>query len=174
MTLGLKQKEVIVSEVLDIARQAVSAVAADYCGLTVGQMTRLRKEAREMGVYLRVVRNTLVHRAVEGTDFHCMQPALKGPLVYAFSAEDPGAPARLMRAFAKDNDRLVVRVVAIGGRAFGVEALERVANLPTREQALGQLVGVIQAPVTKLVRTTQATYAGLVRVIAAVAEKKKS
>jgi ribosomal protein L10 len=116
MALRLEDKKVLVAEVKTVAESAHSAVAAEYRGLTVGQMTTLRREARNSGVYLRVVKNTLARLALEGTDFECMKDELKGPLVLAFSTEDPGAAARVIKAFAKANDKLVTRIVAIGGR----------------------------------------------------------
>ncbi len=175
MVLRLNDKKAIVADVSERAKVAVSAIGADYSGLTVNQLTELRKNARNQGVYLKVVRNTLAKRAVTGTQFECMKDALTGPMLLGFCNDDPGAPARLMKAFIKDNNntRLEVKVLSIGGNAYGNEALDRIAALPTKHEALGQLVSVINAPVSKLVRTVAETYTKLVRVVNAVAEQKK-
>ena len=141
MALRLEDKKALVAEVKAVAETAHSAVAAEYRGLSVGQMTDLRKEARSAGVYLRVVKNTLARRALEGTDFECMKDELIGPLVLAFSQEDPGAAARLVKAFAKSNDRLVARIVSIGGQVLPATELERLANMPTLDQARAMLLG---------------------------------
>jgi large subunit ribosomal protein L10 len=167
MALRLEDKKALVAEVKAVAETAHSAVAAEYRGLSVGQMTDLRKEARSAGVYLRVVKNTLARRALEGTDFECMKDELIGPLVLAFSQEDPGAAARLVKAFAKSNDRLVARIVSIGGQVLPATELERLANMPTLDQARAMLLGVFQAPASKLVRTLNEPAAQLARVLAA-------
>jgi large subunit ribosomal protein L10 len=130
-------------------------------------MTELRRQAREGGVYLRVVKNTLARRAVEGTDFECMQAGLEGPLVLAFSKEDPGAAARVVKAFAKDHEKLVARLVSIGGELLPAADLERLATLPTLDEARAMLLGVMKAPAGKLVRTLAEPAAALARVIAA-------
>lgn len=167
MALRLEEKMAVVAEVNQVAVSAHSAVAAEYRGLSVSEMTELRKQAREGGVYLRVVKNTLARRAVEGTDFECIQEALEGPLVLAFSQEDPGAAARVFKAFAKDHDKLVTRLVAIAGELLPAADLERLATLPTLDEARAMLLGVFQAPAGKLVRTLAEPAAALARVIAA-------
>ncbi|MGR9053075.1 MAG: 50S ribosomal protein L10 [Gammaproteobacteria bacterium] len=156
MALNLDGKKAVVEEVAGYAAKAHSAVAAEYRGLTVTEMTALRKTARETGVYLRVVKNTLAKRALAGTEFECMQDGLTGPLVLAFSMEDPGGAARLIYDFAKTHNMLVTKVVAIGGQAFGASELERLAKLPNREQGIAMLMSVMKAPVGKLVRTLAA------------------
>src|SRR5262249_45236695 len=143
----------IVSEVADVAKQAVSLIAAEYSGLTVSQLTGLRKTARESGVYMRVVRNTLARRALEGTQFSCMQQELVGPLLLAFSKEDPGAAARLIKEFVKDNEKLKVKALAVDNQLLPPEGLKKLASLPTRNEAIAQLMSVMQAPITKFVRT---------------------
>jgi len=173
MALSFAAKEAVVAEVSEIAASAHSAVAAEYRGLTVEEMTQLRRSAREGGVYLRVVKNTLAKRAVQGTDFECMTEALKGPLVLAFSQEDPGAAGRVIKDFMKDNKTLEVKLVSIGGELLPATELERLASLPNREQALGMLAGVIQAPITKFVRTMAEPTAKFVRVVAAVRDQMK-
>lgn len=172
MALTLAQKKQVVSEVSEVAARALSAVAAEYHGLEVEQMTALRRQAREQGVYLRVVKNTLAKRAIEGTEFECMQSGLTGPLVLAFSEENPGAAARLVKDFAKENEALQVKMVAVGGEMFGADALARVASLPTREEALSQLLGTMQAPIAKLASTLQEVPGKFVRTLAAVKDAK--
>jgi large subunit ribosomal protein L10 len=156
VALNLDSKKVVVEEVAEFAAKAHSAVAAEYRGLTVTEMTELRKTARETGVYLRVVKNTLARRAVAGTEFECMQAGLVGPLLIAFSMEDPGCAARLISNFAKTHNKLITKVVAIGGQAYGSSELDRLARLPTRDQGIAMLMSVMKAPVGKLVRTLAA------------------
>ena len=167
MALRLEDKKALVAEVNDVAATALSAVAAEYRGLDVAQMTEFRARAREAGVYVRVVKNTLAKRAVEGTEFECLRDTLEGPLVLAFSREDPGAAARVIRDFAKENEALKTRVVAIGGAAYGPEDLERLASLPNLDQARAMLLGVLQAPFAAFVRTIAEPPAMLARVLAA-------
>ena len=124
--------------------------------MTVTELTELRKTARETGVYLRVVKNTLARRAVAGTELECMQSGLVGPLLLAFSMEDPGSAGRLIHNFAKTHDKLVTKVVAIGGQAYGPAELDRLASLPTRDQGIAMLMSVMKAPVGKLARTLAA------------------
>ncbi|MDD3609046.1 MAG: 50S ribosomal protein L10 [Halothiobacillaceae bacterium] len=172
--MTLEDKKVVVAEVAEVASRALSAVAAEYSGLTVEKMTALRVQAREKGVYVRVVKNTLARRAVAGTEFECMSEGLSGPLVLAFSLEDPGAAARLMRDFAKDNNKLVVRLVSIGGKLYPASELDRVASIPTREQALSMLMSVMQAPIAKFVRTLNEVPGKLVRTVAAIRDQKEA
>lgn len=172
MALTQTEKQAVVAEVADVAGRALSAVAAEYRGLTVGQMTDLRAKARENGVYVRVVKNTLARRAFEGTEFECMQDQLKGPLMLAFSEEDPGAAARLFRDFAKENDELKIALAAVGGQAIPASDIGRLANLPTRDQAISMLMSVMQAPVTKLARTLNEVPGKLVRTLEAVRQAK--
>lgn len=156
MALNLDGKKAVVEEVAQYAAKAHSAVAAEYRGLTVTELTELRKTARETGVYLRVVKNTLAKRAVVGTEFECMQESLVGPLLIAFSMEDPGCAARLISNFAKTHDKLITKVVAIGGQSYGASELARLASLPTRDQGISLLMSVMKAPVEKLARTLAA------------------
>ncbi len=174
MAMRLEDKKAVVAEVNAVAAEALSAVAAEYRGLTVEQMTELRKEARNSGVYLRVVKNTLARRALQGTDFECMQDELSGPLLLAFSQEDPGCAARVVKDFAKSNEQLVVRMVSIGGEALPANDIDRLASLPTREQALAMLLGVMQAPIAKFVRTLAEPTAKMVRTFAAVRDSKEA
>jgi large subunit ribosomal protein L10 len=156
VALNLDGKKVVVEEVAQYAAKAHSAVAAEYRGLTVTELTELRKTARETGVYLRVVKNTLAKRAIAGTEFECMQDSLVGPLLIAFSMEDPGCAARLISDFAKTHDKLITKVVAIGGQSYGASELARLAKLPTRNQGISMLMSVMKAPVQKLVQTLDA------------------
>jgi large subunit ribosomal protein L10 len=174
MALTLEQKKAVVAEVAEAAQSAHSAVAAEYRGLTVSDMTELRRKARSEGVYLKVAKNTLVKRAVEGTDFECMSESLTGPLLFAFSMEDPGAAARLVKDFSKENERLVARMVAVGAELYGVNELERLAKLPTRDQAIAMLMGVMKAPIEKFVRTLAEPHTKLVRTVAAVRDSKQA
>ncbi|MFO1400720.1 MAG: 50S ribosomal protein L10 [Steroidobacteraceae bacterium] len=174
MPLNLEDKKALVTEVSAVAAKAVSVVAAEYRGLTVTQMTDLRAKARAQGVYMRVVKNTLARKAVAGTSFECIGPALKGPLVLAFSKEDPGAAARVIKAFAKDNDKLVATLVSLGGQLLPGKDIDKVASLPTREQALAMLMGVMRAPIQKLVGTLNAAPSKLVRTLAAVRDQRQS
>ena len=174
MALNLEDKKALVAEVSKVAATALSVVAAEYRGLTVSQMTELRSKARSAGVYVRVVKNSLARKAMAGTSFECMSPILKGPLVLAFSKDDPGAAARVVKAFAKDNDKLVTTAVSLGGQLLAASALEKVASLPTREQALSQLMGVMKAPIQKLAATLAAAPSKLVRTLAAVRDQKQA
>lgn len=167
MALKLEDKKSLVAEVNAIAASAQSAIAAEYRGMTVAQLTELRAKARSNGVYVRVVKNTLARKAVEGTEFECLKDALKGPLILAFSQDDPGAPARIVKEFAKTNDKLVTKAVAIGGTLYGAKDLDRLASLPTLDQARAMLLGVFNAPMSKLVRTLAEPGALVARVLAA-------
>ena len=174
MALSLEQKKAVVSEVSEVAANAHSAIAAEYLGLSVGDMTALRAKARENSVYVRVVKNTLAKRAIEGTVFECMSEALVGPLVLAFSQEDPGAAARVIQDFAKQNDKLVVKVVSIGGKLLAPGDIKRLADMPTKEQAISMLMAVMKAPIEKLARTLAEPHAKLVRTVAAIRDQKQA
>ena len=174
MALNLEDKKAIVAEVSTIAASALSAVAAEYRGITVVDMTELRAKARNEGVYLKIAKNSLVKRAVEGTEFECMTDELKGPLIMAFSQEDPGAAARVINDFAKDNDKLVAKVIAIGGEVLPIEQIEALAKLPTRDQAIALLMAVMKAPTEKFVRTLNEVPGKMVRTVAAVRDQKQA
>jgi large subunit ribosomal protein L10 len=174
VALRLENKKEIVAEVAEIASDSVGAVVAYYRGLTVTQMTELRAKARASGVYLRVVRNTLARRAIEGTEFECLKDSLTGPVVLAFSRTEPSAAARLVRDFAKDNEKLEVKVLAIGGNLYQAAQLAAVAKLPTKNEAIAQLMSVMKAPITKFVRTLNEPTAKLVRTFAALRDKKSA
>ncbi len=174
MPLNLEDKKALVAEVAEIAASALSVVAAEYRGITVSQMTDLRAKARAQGVYMRVVKNTLARKAVAGTSFEAIGSHLKGPHVLAFSKDDPGAAARVVKDFAKANDKLVATLVSLGGPVLSGKDLDKVAALPTREQALSILLGTLKAPIEKFVRTVAAPHTKLVRTIAAVRDQKQA
>ena len=172
MALRLEDKQALVAEVNEVAASSESAVAAEYRGLSVAQMTEFRAKARNEGVYVRVIKNTLARRAVEGTEFECLKDALQGPLLLAFSREDPGAAARVIKEFAKENEDLATRAVAIGGTLYGAEDLGRLASLPNLDQARAMLLGVLQAPAAQLVRTLAEPPAMLARALGARGESE--
>jgi large subunit ribosomal protein L10 len=173
MGLKLEDKQALVTEVNAVAAVAQSAVAAHYRGMSVAQMTKLRAKARGAGVYMRVVKNTLARKAIQCTGFECLGDSLKGPTVLAFSREDPGAAARVVKEFRKDNEALVPIALAIGGQVLPPSELDRLASLPTKQQALAQLAGLLQAPIAKLVRTIAEPTAKLARTLAAVRDQKQ-
>ena len=174
MALNFDQKQAIVAEVAEVARTAYSAVAAEYRGITVDKMTALRVAARKNGVYLRVVKNTLARRAVKDTEFECMTEGLVGPLVLAFSQEDPGAAARVMKDFSKESDKLKVTLVSIGGRMLAPSELDTLAKMPTYDQAISMLMSVMKAPVQKLAATINEVPGKLVRTVAAIRDAKEA
>ncbi|BAV96831.1 50S ribosomal protein L10 [Lysobacter enzymogenes] len=156
MALNLSQKQEVVAELAEVAAKAHSLVAVEYAGITVGQLTAMRKKARETGVYLRVVKNTLASRAVAGTEYECVQDQLVGPLLYAFSVDEPGAAGRLIKEFAKGNDKLKAKVVAMGGQVYPASHVEVLASLPTLEQALAMLARVLSEPASMFARAVKA------------------
>lgn len=156
MALNLSQKQEVVAELADVAAKAHSLVAAEYAGTTVSQMTAMRKKARETGVYLKVVKNTLAVRAVAGTEFEVVQDKLVGPLLYAFSTEEPGAAGRLIKEFAKGNDKLQPKVVSVGGQLYPASHVEVLASLPTRDQATAMLARVLAEPASMFARAVKA------------------
>ena len=174
MAIGLEDKKAIVAEVNETAISALSLVIADARGVTVDGMTALRKNARENSVTLRVVRNTLAKRALEGTDYECVNDSLAGPSLFGFSMEDPGAAARLFKDFAKEEQDFEVKALAVSGQMLGAEQLDVLAKLPTRDQALALLMSVMKAPVTKLVQTMNEVPGKLVRTVAAVRDQKEA
>lgn len=174
MALNLAQKKEVVAELANVAAKAHSLVAAEYVGLTVAQLTELRKKARESGVFLKVAKNTLVRRAVEGTEYVNAADKLVGPLVYAFSVEDPGAAGRLVKEFAKGNDKLKAKLVAIGGQVYPGSHVDVLASLPTREQALAMLASLLAQPATMLARVLAEPASQMARAIGAVSDQKQA
>ncbi|MCF6280724.1 MAG: 50S ribosomal protein L10 [Candidatus Polarisedimenticolaceae bacterium] len=174
MPLSFAEKEAVVAEISEVAANAYSAVAAEYSGMAVGELTELRAEARKAGVFLRVVKNSLARRAVEGTDFACMQDGLTGQLILAFSQEDPGAAARVINDFSKDHKNLVVKLVSIGGKLLDPSEISTLAKMPTYDQAISLLMAVMKAPVEKLTRTINEVPGKLVRTVAAIRDAKEA
>lgn len=156
MALNLSQKQEVVAELAEIAAKAHSLVAAEYAGTTVSQMTAMRKKARESGVFLKVVKNTLAARAVAGTEFEVVKDALVGPLLYAFSLEEPGAAGRVIKEFAKTNDKLIAKVVSVEGKLLPAAHVDVLASLPTREEALSMLARVLSEPAAMFARAVKA------------------
>lgn len=174
MALKLAEKQAIVVELAEVAGSAYSAIAAEYRGMKAGEMDQLRAKAREAGVYLRVVKNTLARKALQDTTFACMQSSLTGPLVLAFSQADPGAAARLIKDFAKEHKNLIVKLVSISGRVLAPSEIDTVAKMPTYEQAVSMLMGLMKAPVQKLARTINEVPSKLVRTVAAIREQMQA
>ncbi|MEE9334452.1 MAG: 50S ribosomal protein L10 [Granulosicoccaceae bacterium] len=174
MALTYTEKQAVVAEVADVANNAMSAVAAEYRGLSVTQLTDLRSKARSTGVYVRVVKNSLARRAVKGTEFECMQDHFSGPLMLAFSQEDPGSAARLFRDFAKENDQLKIMLGAVGGETIDAADIGKLANLPTRDEGISMLMSVMQAPITKFVQTLNEVPSKFVRTVDAVRASKEA
>ncbi|MDH4124873.1 MAG: 50S ribosomal protein L10 [Gammaproteobacteria bacterium] len=172
MALRLEDKKALVKEVNAVAADSVTAVAAVYRGLSVSEMTELRSRARGAGVYMRVVKNTLARRAIEGTEFECMQATLKGPILLAFAKDDPGAAARIIKDFAKEHEALQAVSLAAGGQLLPGTDLAKLAELPTLDQARAMLLGVLSAPMSKLVRTLAEPSAMLARTLNARAGQK--
>jgi len=174
VALGLEDKKAIVAEVNETAGQSLSAVMADYRGVSVVDLTGLRNRAREEGVQVRVVRNSLAKLAFEGTDFECMNEVLLGPNIIAFSVEDPGAGARVFKDFAKENDEFEIKALCVGGKLLEASQIDVLAKLPTRDQAISMLMSVMLAPVTKLARTLNEVPAKVTRAVAAVRDQKQA
>ena len=173
MAIRIEDKRQIVAEVNEAAKSALSAVIADYHGTTVEEMTALRKTARENNVYLRVVRNTLLRRAVEGTEYECLNEALVGPTILAFSQDDPGAAARVLKDFAKENTEFEIKALSVGGKLLEANQIDVLAKLPTLDQARSMLMSVMLAPVTKLARTVNEVPSKVTRAVAAVRDQKQ-
>jgi large subunit ribosomal protein L10 len=174
MPLKLEDKQAIVAEVNAVAASSYSAIVAEYSGITVEEMTGLRAKAREAEVYLKVVKNTLARRAVEETGFACLKETLVGPVILAFSKNDPGSAARVISEFSKTNKKIVVKGVALSGKLLAASDLEALAKMPTKEQAISQLMSVIKAPITKFVQTLREPHAKMVRTFAAVRDSKEA
>ena len=174
MALNFAQKEAIVAEIAEVAKSAYSVIGAEYRGLTVEQLTKLRVEARKSGVYVRVVKNTLARRALADTDFACMRDGLTGPLILAFSQADPGSAARVLEAFAKEHNKFQVRIIALGGKLLDPSEIGTLAKMPTYDQAVSMLMSVMKAPVQKLTSTLNEVPGKLVRTIAAIRDAKEA
>lgn len=173
VAIRLEDKKAIVAGVNETAVNALSLVIADARGVPVANMDALRKLARENNVRLQVVRNTLARRAIEGTEFECVSESLKGPSIFGFSMEDPGAAARIFKDFSKENEKFEVKALSVGGKLLDASQLDVLAKLPTRDQAIAMLMSVMIAPVTKLARTFNEVPSKVTRVVAAVRDQKK-
>ena len=173
MPIRLEDKKQIVSEVNQAASSALSAVLADHRGVSVADMTALRKTARDNKVYLRVVRNTLLKKAVADTEFECLSEVLVGPTILALSEEDPGAAARVLKDFAKENSEFEIKALSVGGKLLDAKDIDVLAKLPTHEEALALLMSVMLAPVTKLARTMNEVPSKVTRAVAAVRDQKQ-
>lgn len=172
MGLNLSEKQAVVAEVAEQVSKAQVVVVAEYRGLEVGNITALRKQARESGVYLRVLKNTLARRAVEGTPFAALADKMVGPLIYGMSA-DPVAAAKVLNSFAKDNDKLVIKAGAMANYLMDVNGVKALATMPSREELLSKLLGTMQAPITQFVRTLNEVPTKFVRGLAAVRDQKE-
>lgn len=173
MTVTLAAKKAIVEEVSSVASKAISAVVAEYRGLTVNQMNELRSNARP-NVYLKVVRNTLTQKAFENTAFACLNDSLKGPVFVALSLNSPSDAARLLKEYTKTFDKLTVKALSVGGKLYDASQLDLVASLPTKDEAIAKLMAVMKAPIEKLARTLAEPHAKLVRLLAAVRDVKQA
>lgn len=171
MGLNLEQKQAVVGEITAQLGKAQSIIVAEYRGLDVGAVTELRAKARKSGLFLRVLKNTLVRRAVKGTPFEKLSDQMVGPLIYGIS-QDPVAGAKVLSAFAKDNEKFVIRGGAMPNLLMSVNDVKALAALPSREELLTKLVGTMQAPVVKLVRTMNEVPGKFVRTLAAVRDKQ--
>ena len=174
MAMSFEAKKAMVAEVNEVAGRAHSAVLAEYRGLTAGQMDRLRLQARENGAYLKVIKNNLARLAIKGTDYECMSEAFVGPVILGFSLEDPGSAARVISDFRKKAEALNVTAISFSGQLLPGDQLDRLAKLPTRDQALAQLMGVMKAPIRKLASTTREPVAQFSRTVAAVRDQKQA
>ena len=173
MGLNIDEKKAVVAEVSAEIAKAQAIVVAEYRGLEVGNMTALRREARKSGVYLRVLKNTLARRAVDGTPFSGLSQHLVGPLVYGISP-DPVATAKLMNDFAKGNEKLVIKAGAMPNAVISALEVKALASMPSRDELLSKLLGTMQAPVAQFVRTLNEVPSRFVRTLAAVRDAKES
>ena len=172
MGLNRQDKAAVIAEVSEIVSKSSTLVIAEYRGLSVEAVTKLRAQARKEGVTLRVVKNTLVRRAVEGTEFAGLADQFVGPLVYAFSA-DPVAAAKILVNFAKDNDKLVIKGGAMANQVMDLEAVKTLASMPSRDELLAKLMATMNEPIAKFVRTINEVPARFVRTVAAVRDAKE-
>ena len=155
MSLNRSEKEAVISEVTTLAAQAQTLVMAEYRGITVADMTKLRNQARSTGVSLSVLKNTLARRAVAGSAFEVVSDQMTGPLIYGFSV-DAVAAAKVVAEFAKTNDKLVIRGGAYGGKVLDVNGVKQLASIPSKEVLLAQLLGLMQSPISRTARVLSA------------------
>ena len=172
--MRIDDKKVAVEELQEIANKAVSAVAADYHGTSVSELTALRQEARESEVHLKVIRNTLAKKALSDTKFSCFEDLLVGPTMLAFSLEDPTSAAKLVNDFTKVNSKFAVKGLSLGDSLLELSKLSAIANMPSRDQALAQLAGLLNAPMSQFVTILNQVPSKLVRTLQAVKDQKES
>ncbi|HEX8987267.1 MAG TPA: 50S ribosomal protein L10 [Rhodocyclaceae bacterium] len=173
MGLNLDEKKAVVAEVSAKVAEAAAIVVAEYRGLEVGNITTLRANARKEGVYLRVLKNTLVRRAVDGTPFEGLKGQMVGPLIYGIS-KDPVAAAKVLHEFSKSNDKLVIKGGAMANYVMDASAVRALATMPSREELLSKLLGTMQAPIAQFVRTLNEVPTKFVRGLAAVRDQKQA
>lgn len=173
MGLNLEEKKAVVAEVSAQVAAAQAIVVAEYRGLEVGNITALRAQARKEGVYLRVLKNTLARRAVEGTPFEGLKGQLVGPLLYGIS-KDPVSAAKVLHEFAKSNDKLVIKGGAMANYVMDANGVKALATMPSREELLSKLLGTMQAPIAQFVRTLNEVPTKFVRGLAAVRDQKQA
>ena len=171
MGLNIEEKKAVVAGMRELFLNSQAIVAAEYSGLTVSQMTKLRKDARDLGLTVRVTKNSLAKLAITGTEHECLSENLVGPLILILSKEDPGAGARLVKEFAKDNEQLVTKAIAFGGESRPGSDLELLASMPTLDEARAKLLSVFNAPATSLLRLLKEPSSVLVRVLVAKNQK---
>lgn len=173
MSLNLEEKKAVVAEISEQVSKAQSIILAEYRGLEVGDMTQLRAQARKSGVYLRVLKNTLARRAVDGTPFSGLANAMVGPLVFGISA-DPVAAAKVLSDFAKANEKFVIKAGGMPNQVMDAKGIQVLATMPSREELLAKLLGTMQAPIAKFVRTLSEVPTGFVRGLAVVRDQKQA
>ncbi|AYQ56196.1 LSU ribosomal protein L10p (P0) [Bathymodiolus thermophilus thioautotrophic gill symbiont] len=173
MALNLEAKKVVVKQVNALAKSSIAVGVAEYRGLTVAQMTNLRASAMDASVSLRVVKNSLAKRALEDTTCECVMPVLSGPVILGFSQEDPGAVARVFNDFVKENEDLVVKGLGVSGDFVEANELKRIADLPTKDQAISIVMALMLAPVEKLARGLNDVPSQITRVVSAIAQQKQ-
>ena len=173
MSLNRKEKAVVIDNVTTQVATAQSIVVAEYRGLDVASVTVLRKNARASGVYLRVLKNSLARKAIVGTPFEALSTKLVGPLIYAIST-DPGAAAKVLSAFAKDNEKLAIKAGALPNSILDVNGVKALATMPSRDELLSKLLGTMQAPIAQFVRTLNEVPTKFVRGLAAVRDQKQA
>lgn len=173
MSLNLEEKKAVVAEVSEQVSKAQAIVVAEYSGLHVGDMTKLRAQARKSGVYLRVIKNTLVRRAVDGTPFSGLGSQMVGPLVFGISA-DPVSAAKVMSEFAKANEKFIIKGGAMPNHVMDASGVKALATMPSREELLSKLLGTMQAPIAQFVRTLNEVPTGFVRGLAALRDQKQA
>jgi len=173
LSLNLEEKKAVVAEVSEQVSKAQAIILAEYRGLEVGNMTELRAQARKSGVYLRVLKNTLVRRAVDGTPFSGLASQMVGPLVFGIST-DPVAAAKVLNDFAKNNEKFVIKAGGMPNSVLDATGVKALATMPSREELLAKLMGTMQAPVAKFVRTLNEVPTSFVRGLAAVRDQKQA